>query len=714
MIENQILKAVSHTCLFKVAWLLLFLFVSSDVLSQRIIRELESNAGEDFRGMMLPGDTLASDEEEDDEDFIVPVDVKAWTVDDKYGNIIPTYVDTLHHQYQNSNLTEGLNGHYNHLGNLGSPRLSRIFMERRDEQQFMFLNPMDQFLVGTDQFRYYNTKSPFMNISYQTCGSKTTGDDHVKVVYARNVNKDFNFGALFDYMYGQGYYASQSTSHMNASAFASYTGERYNLHFHYMHNYMKLAENGGIEDEMYITRPEDLSQNYNTSDIPTNLTQTWNKQEHDVVYLTHKYNMGFHRTVEDDTVTTREEFVPVANVFHTFKLEKYTRGFISYNMPGDYNQYTYLAGDSVNDRTRNFAVKNLVGLSLCEGFHKWAKAGLSAYVGYEYRNFTLPDRVGDVVLDNSSALVDNTVVLPYSYKREYSEHNVSVGGRLMRSQGKAINYNVDAEFIVAGEDIGAFSVQGSGELNFPFLKDTTTLRVNAYIKNKAPGFYYRHYHSKHAWWDKDLDKEFRTRLEGQLIIPNTDTKLTVGVENVKNYTYFINNGSSYVNTDGLQKFYNNVLPVQESENIQVFSVNLRQNFKLGILHLDNDVTFQTTTDETALPLPKLSLYHNLYLKFRIAKVLACELGGDLKYFTEYFAPGYSPVIQQFCNQNPSNLVAIGNYPLLSAYVNFDLKRTRFYVQYYHANQSDGRYFWAPGYPMNPAGVHFGLSWNFYD
>jgi hypothetical protein len=178
--------------------------------------------------------------------------------------------------------------------------------------------------------------------------------------------------------------------------------------------------------------------------------------------------------------------------------------------------------------------------------------------------------------------------------------------------------------------------------------------------------------------------------------------------------YFQNSGGAYSIPNGNESFYNNLLPVEESGDIQVVGVNLRQDFKLGILHLDNDVTFQTTTNDKVLPLPTLSLYHNLYLKFKIAKVLACELGGDLKYFTEYDAPGYSPVIGQFCNQNPNNVVKIGNYPLLSAYVNFDLKRTRFYVQYYHANQSDGRSFWAPGYPMNPSGIHFGLSWNFYD
>ncbi len=687
----------------KFAALLLFFLLSSAVHSQRIIRELESNAGQD---LMYGDSTNVSDDEEEGEEIEVPVDVKAWFVDPKYGNVLPTYVDTLHHQFQNYNLSEGLNGHYNHLGNLGSPRLSRIFMERKDEQQFMFLNPMDQFFITPDRFRFYNTKSPFMNIAYFNCGSKTTGDDHVKVTFARNIGKKFNFGALFDYMYGQGYYNSQSTSHMNASAFASYIDDRYSLHFYYMHNYMKLAENGGIEDEIYITHPEDLSQNYTSSDIPTNLDYTWNKQEHDVVYLTHKYNFGTTRTVEVDSVNTREVFVPVANIFHTVQLENYSRGFISYNMPSDYNRFTYLAGgDSVNDRTKNFSIKNLVGLSLCEGFHDWAKAGLNAYVGYEYRTFTLPER---------GSSLNETTGLPYSYQRKYKENNVLLGGRLIREQGRAINYNVDAEFVLAGEDIGAFSVSGQGELNFPFLRDTTTLRVNAYIKNKAPGFYYRHYHSRHAWWDADLDKEFRTRIEGSLINPKTRTRLTVGVENIKNYTYFQNDGTAYTAADGTRRFNNNVRPAQESENIQVLSASLQQNFKFGILHLDNDVTFQTTSNEDALPLPKLSLYHNLYLQFRIAKVLHTQLGADVKYFTEYFAPGYSPIIQQFCNQNPDNRIAIGNYPLISAYVNFDLKRTRFYVQYYHANQAEGRYFWAPLYPMNPGGIHFGLSWNFYD
>ena len=186
------------------------------------------------------------------------------------------------------------------------------------------------------------------------------------------------------------------------------------------------------------------------------------------------------------------------------------------------------------------------------------------------------------------------------------------------------------------------------------------------------------------------------------------------VENIKNFTYFQNTGIMLNSETDNPIITNNISPMQCGENIQIVSANLRQNFKLGILNWENDITYQTCTHKDVLPLPTLSLYTNLYLRFSIAKVLKTEFGADLKYFTEYYAPDYSPVMGMFMNQNSLKQTKIGNYPLISVYANFDLKRTRFYVMYHHANQSDGRYFWAPGYPMNPASVRFGLSWNFYD
>lgn len=676
---------------------LLFLFltviISLSASAQRIIGELEANTDM----LMTPGDSALNKAEDGKEKPKVPVDVRAWTIDQTFGNRTATYVDTLQHQFQNANLSEGVNGHFSHLGNLGSPRINRIFIERQDDDEFIFLRPFDQFYIPTNRFRFYNTKSPYLNAVYNTCGSKTTGDEHIKVIYTQNSGKRINIGGLFDYMYGQGYYNSQSTSYMGANGWASYLGDKYDFHFYYSHNYMKLTENGGITDENYIIHPESMRRNYDSDDIPVWLSSTWSKQEHDIIHFNHRYNIGYYRT-EGDSANLKEVFVPVTSIFHTFSLRYLRRGYIAYSTPAGYHTYDYFPRDSTNDRTKNFIMRNTVGLSLREGFNKYAAAGINAYIAFEHMNFEQPDSLKSTV-GTISRLINNKV----------SENNIAMGGQLIRTQGTMIHYDLNGEFTIVGERLGEFKITGRGELNLPIMGDTAQVVLNALVQNKKPSYYMRHYHSRHAWWDLDFDKEWRMRLQGEISLPKTRTKLTIGMENIKNYCYFENTGT--VTASG---FSNNVTPRQSSGNVQVISANLCQNFKFGILHFDNDITYQKSTKADLIPLPALSLYSNLFIEFKIAKVLNCELGGDVKFFTEYETPDYSPVVSQFILQNANNKKKVGNYPLVSIYANFDLKRTRFYVQYYHINQSDGRYFWLPGYPMNPGGLHFGISWNFYD
>lgn len=676
-------------------FLFLTIIMALSASAQRIIGELEANTDM----LMTPGDSALNKEKDSEGKPIVPVDVKAWTIDQTFGNRTTTFVDTLQHQFQNANLSEGINGHFCHLGNLGSPRINRIFLERQDDDEFIFLRTFDQFYVPTDQFRFYNTKSPYLNAVYNTCGSKTTGDEHIKVIYTQNAGKRINIGGLFDYMYGQGYYNSQSTSYMGANAWASYIGDKYDFHFYYTHNYMKLAENGGITDENYILHPENMRRTYDSDDIPVWLSSTWSKQEHDVIHFNHRYNIGYYRT-EGDSTNLKEVFVPVSSIFHTFSLRYLRRGYIAYNTPDNYHTYDFIPSDSTNDRTKNFIMRNTVGLSLREGFNKYAAAGINAYIAFENMSFEQPDSLSSSLTPGKvSRLINNKV----------SENNIAVGGQLIRTQGTMIHYDVNGEFTVVGERLGDFKITGRGELNLPIMGDTAQVVLNALIQNKKPSYYLRHYHSRHAWWNNDFDKEWRMRIQGQVSYPKTRTNLTIGMENIKNYCYFENTGTATA-----EGFSNNVTPRQSSGNVQVISANLNQNFKFGILHIDNDITYQKSTKSDLIPLPTLSLYSNLYIEFKIAKVLNCELGGDLKYFTEYEAPDYSPVVSQFMLQNANNKKKVGKYPLISVYANFDLKRTRFYVQYYHVNQSDGRYLWLPGYPMNPGGLHFGISWNFYD
>ena len=112
----------------------------------------------------------------------------------------------------------------------------------------------------------------------------------------------------------------------------------------------------------------------------------------------------------------------------------------------------------------------------------------------------------------------------------------------------------------------------------------------------------------------------------------------------------------------------------------------------------------------------MNLYTNLYLRFKIAKVLKCDLGADMRWFTKYNAPEYVPGIAQYAVQENHDIrVETGNYPIINAYANFHLKQARFFVMMSHVNAGEGgNYFFTPHYPLNTRVFRFGISWNFFN
>ena len=642
----------------------------------------------------------------------IPIGLSCWKIDRQFGNMTEVPVDTLQHDFQNTNDTGGPTGHYTYLGNLGSPRISHVFFERKDPEQFFFLDPYDFTVVEPEDVVYTNTKSPFTNLTYYKQGGSSDGEERFKAYFAVNANKRLGFGFNIDYVYGRGKYMNQSTALFNGNLFAYYLGDKYNMHFSFINDNLKVAENGGIADDRYVTRPLDMAEGgkvYANDEIPTNLSQVWNHNTGYHAFLTHRYNVGFYRENPDakDTVNT-EIFVPVTSFLHTVKVDINRRKYISYDEAQNqqYFQNNYLT-DVQRDETEQLAVKNTIGISLREGFNKWAKAGLTAFMSHEYRRFTMTDTLARTPGQRIPT--------------DYVENTISAGGQLIKEQGQTLHYNVMGEIALVGEDAGQFQIQGKGDLNFRLFSDTVRLEANAYIKNLNPIFYYRHFHSKHYWWDNnDLSKIMRTRIEGRLSVDRWKTQLKAGVENIKNYTYLDNTSVKYTETSSgkeVTTYKNDVAVKQNSGNIQVFSAALRQDFKLGIFHLDNEITYQKSSNQDVLPLPELTLYHNLYIKFGLAKkVLQIEMGADVRYFTQYYAPDYAPAIGQFYLQNKETRYKLGGYPLLNGYINLHLKRTRIFIAMYNLIQGQGEksYFLAPHYPLNPRLLKFGLSWNFFD
>ena len=669
--------------------------------------QLENNSQSGFGGGEVFSPFRNNPKDSTKVDVIVPKEIHQWNVDEHTGEVVHINADTLQFMFQNWHLTEGINGEYNFLGNMGTPRLTRIFFNRDTETQYDFLQPYDYFFTTPGRFIFTDTKSPYTNLSYHSSGNKINGDDRFRAYFTTNAGKHFGAGFLFDYLYARGRYDNQASSQMNFSIFSFYKSDRYNYHLLASRYHMKQAENGGITDDRYITRPEETdgsNSDFGTSDIPVRLESTWNRNEVYTLFFAHNYNFGFRRdkTVVKDSTTvakdsTATEFVTVSRIAHTLNITQNSRQFINYRQPAAYYADTFLPKDST-DKTRYFKMENRLSLSLREGFSKWAFADVVAFASYKYNNYTLPDTIGGSY---------NEVI------KRYNEHILSVGGIISSDSLKNFKYHIEGETAILGDEFGSFSLDGTLEFYFRLWKKDVILKARAFMKNNRPSFYYRHYHSEHYWWDNyDLDKEFKSRICGELQIPSWKTRLSAGVENIKNYTYIANNAVK--TTAG--RYLNRFSVAQESANIQVLSVALKQDFTFGIFNLNTDLTYQHSSNKNVLPLPDFNLYANLFIRFKIAKVLNSEIGADVRYFTKYYAPDYSPALGQFVQQNQNNKVEIGNYPIASVYANFLLKQTRFYVKYYHANEGLGNrnYFLVPHYPTTQGALWLGLSWNFYN
>ena len=713
----------------------------------------------------------------------IPEGIKVWTIDSRFGDRKPAIPDTLSHMFMNTVFTTGLRGEYNTTGNLGAPRINRIFTDRQNEGQFIFTQPFDFFITPIGQFHFTNTLSPFTNITYNTAGNRLNGEDHLTTKFGVNAGKKLGVGFKFDYLYGRGYYQDQSTAHFNYTMYGSYIGDHYQAHLLLSTNHQKVTENGGITNDNYIIHPESYSDKYTTSEIPTVLSQNWNRNDNQHIFFTHRYNLGFSRKVpmtadeikakkfamaskkdnesskqeketsrnnkkdepiegrpdnakimgtepdgqkkindrlaldkhtadsllsieskkQADSMWMKKEFVPVTSFIHTIQFDNYRRIYQAYNTPSNYyaNNYNvqeYLSGDSIYDKTRYYSLKNTFALSLLEGFNKWAKAGLKAFITSDLRHFTLPNATG----------IDS-----------YNEHNLSIGAQLSKTQGKLLHYDAIAETWLTGSDAGQMKLDVNADLNFKLFGDTLTLSAKGFLYRLNPTFYYRHFHSRHAWWDNDnLSKIIHSRIQGILNYQKTRTTLRVEIDEIKNYTYF---ASSY-NTVNDNRVNHAIVVKQNNGLIHLLTASISQDFTFGPINWENMITYQNSSNKTVLPVPALNIYSNLYLRFKIAHVLRCDFGADVRYFTKYYAPDYVPILGQYAIQTNTdtngndNRIEIGNYPVANVYANFHLKHTRFFIMLSHFNAGTGRknYFFTPHYPLNQSILRFGLSWNFFN
>ncbi len=621
----------------------------------------------------------------------------AWKAIPPIGITEPATIDTLLYNYYQQAIPSMVSPAYATTGNLCAEGLNMIYMERQPMSDFFFRDAQQAWLPSSNTPKFYNTRIPMTLLSYNFGGEQ----DRLQATFSGNANKKIQIGAMLDYLYSKGSYNYQAAKGLIWGFSGSYMGERYELQASYFHYNLLNKENGGITNDLFITDPAEVqggSTSVDTKTIPTHLSAAHSRVKGANLMVYNRYKVGYYKDITPDSLaeqdTTIYEFVPVS----TFNWAlNYTDGKHQFrnDAPGenDFWENTYLNNYGTSDYTTYWTLTNTLGISLLEGFNKYAKAGLTAFATHQLRKY---NQTIDTITPELAIAEDlSPYPLPNKIAPNVTENLLWIGGQLTKQQGSLLTYNATAKFGVLGPVAGDINVEGDVSTKFKLFGDSVTITGYGIFSNEEAPYLIKNYVSNHFIWENDFGKTRRLRFGGQLNIPHTKTNINVGVENVQNYIYF----------------NDKCLPMQHGGSVQVFSATLKQNFKVGILHWDNRLTYQTSSEKTIISLPELTVYSNLYLLFKVAKVLDVQFGIDCDYYTSYYSPSYQPATMTFYNQQE---IKVGNYPFMNLYANMKLKKTRFYVMFTHVNKglTGNNYFSMPHYPLNPRRFQLGVSIDF--
>jgi hypothetical protein len=571
-----------------------------------------------------------------------------------------------------------------YLGNTGSAFQNNIFSQRKSQPVFVFANPYLNYFHTPYQRIHFDTHRPFTETSYVSSGNNETSEQVLSALHTQNINQYINFGLEYNLIASRGIYLKQEVKSNRFSFFGSFDKNNYSIYGNISSNRVKALENGGL-----VSIPNFLVHQAND---PIAYSMFLEKASSGIrnfgFFITQSYR--FKKTVSDTSSVKKEKDLPFM-VNHTLRYDSYSRFYkdlISDTDTLNYYDNNYYGLNSAYDSAFCRVLENSFQISGDEykflpGFILGIK---HQYVGYSY------------LYPNPDSIVRNSVVIDTIVGKDFSTtyNNLSVYAMLLFNKKTRITYQGKMEYFFAGyrqNDILTDFI-----LNYKL--NTKGARISAVGKFYAtePDFFLKHYYSSHFQWDAAFPKS--TTSSASLSFTSGDGTVYAegGMCLLGNYIYL----------------NNMAIPALADKNILVSSFRLEKKFKWGGFNHIHKFIIQKVNHEAMLQLPLLaygntSYYENAFFK----SVLKIQIGFDFYVNSSYYADAYMPATGMFYRQD---VARIGEYPFLDGFLNWKVKRTRFFLKYTNslAGLAGYNYFTTYGYPMNPRTLKFGLSWTFYD
>ena len=615
------------------------------------------------------------------------------------------------------------------LGVAGSPVQYYNFFNRKSKDKVSFYEALESWGHTPSDVTMYNTKTPYTELSYfgTLLADTDKESDNLHLLTSQNITPEFNFTLVYDRFGGGGILNNETTANKNTQVTVNYLGKKYMAHGGYLYNGVNRTENGGIVDLRGI---RDTTVNARELDVFLNGAQS--KVKKNTVFLDQQYRIPFEfiNRIKDRKLDKeleahyRDSVLAVTDTVSAEALaawlDKRREKRAQADTLGDRDITTAFIGHSSEYSTYRRVYTDDVSASnpIADGFyrnthyiHPSVSADSMRVQRIENRVFLrLQPWAEDAIVSKLNVGVGDRLLNYYAFDPTFTrtKHNVTWNSAYLYagvegSLRNYINWDAKGEFVFLGHEIGDLNLDANLRISlYPFRrarKSPLTLDVHFDTSLDEPEYYHQHMYTNHFKWDNDFSKQSVTRVQGRLSIPRW--KLDAGV----GYALLANN--VYYDTLGVIR--------QNTTPMSVLSADLHKEFVLGILHLDNRVLFQLSSNPDVIPLPKLAVNLKYFVQFNISQgILLMQIGANGLYNTAWHSPSWNPALGVFHNQVEN---VYNNGPYVDAFVNMQWKRATIFIKYENANQGwpmkKNDYFSANRYIVTQRAIKLGIYWPFY-
>jgi hypothetical protein len=602
---------------------------------------------------------------------------------------------------------------YVDLGNFGTAAHSLIFKPGMQIGFDAGFHAYDIYRFTPENTKFFQTTRPYSETSYLL---GTRAEQMIELFHTQNRKSNFNIALDFRVINSPGSFKNQNTSNSNfrINTFFQSNNKRYTNYFAFINNKILASENGGLKpnqnlDSLSFNDPYGAitklgSELRNTRSIFGSHITIGTQYKEAIFLMRHSYDFGQKDSLVTDSVTYKL-FYPRLRIQHTIQYTKDNYEYHDYD-PSDSDYYRYLNYMPVTHYAGPGRIDSL------KFSDKWQNltndVALISYPQKNNLNQFLKLNAGYEMIKGDLG----------NFSQSYN--NIYTGAEYRnRTRNQLYDVEASGKLYVTGHYAGDYSAYISFRRSLK--KNIGSLQLGFQNVNKTPSFaesesvpviitdsINHQVETRQSLTNfpviqqGNFKKENITKIFAAINVPPAALQLMGEYYLFTNYTYF---SGLYTATQSSSIF--NVLHIAAQKTIRV-----SKHFNW---YLEGNL--QQTTGNPPVNVPLILARSRFAFEGNFYKNLFLSTGIEIRYYTPYKAPGYSPLNGQFVFQDTTTITT---RPDASIYLNFRIKSFKAFIRLENLNSinfqngfSFTKYnYVAPLYPSRALWFRLGIWWNF--